>query len=85
MNEDFKPTKKTVTDAASELPTRKRSLWLPVFVLLGVFLASFIPMQQLKPLLAQRDDMITLLSRGDTASAGRLEMAYIEFRKVLGK
>jgi len=39
----------------------------------------------LKSLLAQRDDLITLLARGDTASAERLANAYADFRKILGK
>jgi hypothetical protein len=39
----------------------------------------------LKPLLAQRDDLITLLARGDPASAERLANAYADFRKSLGK
>ena len=39
----------------------------------------------LKPLLAQRDDLITLLARGDAASAERLAVAYADFRKTLGK
>ncbi len=39
----------------------------------------------LKPLLAQRDDLITLLARGDPASAERLATAYARFRKTLGR
>ena len=39
----------------------------------------------LKPLLAQRDDLITLLARGDPASAERLATAYADFRKTIGK
>jgi hypothetical protein len=39
----------------------------------------------LQPLLAERDDLITLLARGDPASAERLGNAYAEFRKTLGK
>lgn len=39
----------------------------------------------LKPLLAQRDDLITLLARGDPASAERLATAYADFRKMIGK
>lgn len=39
---------------------------------------------ELKPLLAQRDDLITLLARGDPASAERLATAYASFRKALG-
>jgi hypothetical protein len=39
----------------------------------------------LKPLLTQRDDLITLLARGDPASAERLATAYVDFRKTLGK
>ena len=41
--------------------------------------------EKLKPLLAQRDDLITLLARGDPASAERLANAYANFRKTLGK
>jgi hypothetical protein len=40
---------------------------------------------ELKLLLAQRDDFITLLARGDAASAERLATAYADFRKALGK
>jgi hypothetical protein len=36
-------------------------------------------------LLAQRDDLITLLARGDPASAERLAAAYVQFRKTLGR
>lgn len=134
---------------------KKRSGWLPVIVLAGVFLVGFVPMwfksnglnselfraqrqlrvdqiqitfanatldarrgdyesarkgaadsfsliraeldrgigsalpasatEGLKPLLAQRDNLITLLARGDPASAERLANAYAEFRKTLGK
>jgi hypothetical protein len=39
----------------------------------------------LQPLLAQRDDLITLLARSDAASAERLGNAYAEFRKTLVK
>ena len=39
----------------------------------------------LPPLLAQRDDLITLLARGDTASAERLANAYASFRKTVGR
>lgn len=39
----------------------------------------------LQPLLAQRDDLITLLARGDPASAERLATAYADFRKTIGK
>ena len=39
----------------------------------------------LKPLLAQRDDLITLLARGDPASAERLATAYADFRTTMGK
>lgn len=39
----------------------------------------------LKPLLAQRDDLITLLARSDPASAERLAYAYFYFRKTLSK
>jgi hypothetical protein len=38
-----------------------------------------------KKLLTQRDDLITLLARGDPASAERLANAYAEFRKSLGR
>lgn len=41
--------------------------------------------EALKPLLAQRDDLITLLARGDPASAERLATAYARFRKTIGK
>lgn len=38
---------------------------------------------QLQPLLAQRDDLITLLARGDPASAERMADVVKIFRKVL--
>jgi hypothetical protein len=160
MNPENKPVEKPPTETpAATTPTlttpKKRSGWLPVFVLLGVFLVGFVPMwfkatrlngelfraqqqarmqtiqitfadaaldarrgdyeparqrmanfftlvnteqnrgigsalpasasEGLKPLLAQRDDLITLLARGDQASAERLATAYGEFRKSLGK
>lgn len=146
-----------IASAAAPTPTapKKRSGWLPVIVLAGVFLVGFVPMwlkssrlnqelfraqQQariqtlqitfadaaldarrgdyeparqrmanvftlvnaetergigsalpasasagLKSLLAQRDDLITLLARGDPASAERLATAYADFRKTIGK
>lgn len=37
-----------------------------------------------QPLLAERDDLITLLARGDPASAERLANAYTGFRKTIG-
>jgi len=40
---------------------------------------------ELQPLLAQRDDLITLLARGDPASAERLATASTAFRSALGK
>jgi hypothetical protein len=39
----------------------------------------------LQPLLAQRDNLITLLARGDPASAERLATAYADFRKTIGE
>lgn len=36
-----------------------------------------------QPLLAQRDDLITLLARGDPASAERMANAVVSFRKAL--
>jgi hypothetical protein len=39
----------------------------------------------IKVLLTQRDDFITLLARGDPASAERLATAYADFGKVLAK
>lgn len=38
---------------------------------------------ELQPLLTQRDDLITLLARGDPASADRMAEAAAVFRKVL--
>ncbi len=38
-----------------------------------------------QPLLAQRDDLITLLARGDPASAERLARASAAFKSALGK
>jgi len=38
----------------------------------------------LGPLLAPRDDLITLLARSDPASANRLANLYVSVRKVLG-
>ncbi len=38
----------------------------------------------LKPLLAGRDDLITLLARSDPASAERLANLYVAVRKVVG-
>lgn len=155
MNEESKRVEKRLETLPPPSPARKRSLWLPVFVLVGVFLVGFVPMwlkssrlnagllraertgrvqeiqialadaaldarrgdyeparqraakfftlvnaeldrgigsalppgasETLKPLLAQRDDLITLLARGDLASAERLATAYTEFRKTLGQ
>ena len=47
-------------------------------------LTLFSPEQQkeLQPLLAQRDDLITLLARSDPASAERLADLYLAFRKI---
>jgi flagellar biosynthesis/type III secretory pathway M-ring protein FliF/YscJ len=43
------------------------------------------PAQQeaLKPLMAQRDDLITLLARSDPASADRLSDLYVAYRKAM--
>lgn len=38
----------------------------------------------IKPLMLQRDEIITLLSRGDAASSDRLSNFYLSFRKALG-
>jgi hypothetical protein len=40
---------------------------------------------KLQPLLAQRDDLITLLARGDPAAGERLANAYVSFQKAIGK
>lgn len=39
----------------------------------------------LKPLLTGRDDLITLLARGDPASADRLSDLYTAYQRVIGK
>lgn len=39
----------------------------------------------LRPLLEQRDDLITLLARSDPASADRLSNLYLAYRKALGE
>lgn len=39
---------------------------------------------QLPPLLASRDDIITLLSRADPAAAERLSNLYVEYRAATG-
>lgn len=38
----------------------------------------------LRPLLNQRDDLITLLARSDPAAADRLAELYMSFRKAMG-
>lgn len=38
----------------------------------------------LRPLLNQRDDLITLLARSDPAAADRLVEVYVSFRKAMG-
>ena len=40
--------------------------------------------ERLRPLLNQRDDLITLLARSDPASADRLAEMYMSFRKAMG-
>ena len=40
--------------------------------------------ENLKPLLAPRDELITLLARSDPAAADRLNASYVAFRKALG-
>jgi hypothetical protein len=47
--------------------------------------SSLSPAQReaLQPLLAQRDGIITLLARGDLASAGQLSGLYLEFRETM--
>ena len=40
--------------------------------------------ENLRPLLSQRDDVITLLARSDPASADRLAEMYMSFRKGMG-
>lgn len=39
----------------------------------------------LRPLLNDRDNLITLLARGDPASADRLSDLYVTYQKVMGK
>jgi hypothetical protein len=39
--------------------------------------------EALKPLLAQRDDIITLLARNDPAAADRLSDMYVAYRKTM--
>ena len=39
--------------------------------------------QSLKSLLTQRDDIITLLARGDSAAADRLSDFYVAYRKIM--
>jgi len=49
---------------------------------------SSIPAAQretLQPLLAQRDELVTLLARGDPASAERLANLYVAFRQAVRK
>ena len=41
--------------------------------------------QSLEPLLAGRDEVITLLARSDPASADRLSDLYAAYRKVMGR
>lgn len=41
--------------------------------------------QNLQPLLAARDEVITLLARSDPASADRLSDLYAAYRKVMGR
>jgi len=41
--------------------------------------------ESLQPLLGQRDDLITLLARGDPASGERLSNLYVAFRKAAGR
>jgi hypothetical protein len=41
------------------------------------------PREALQPLLAQRDEIITLLARGDQASAEQLSDLYVEFRETI--
>jgi len=155
MNEHNKSVEKPPGETPAHGAAKKRSGWLPIVVLCGVFLAGFVPMwfksswlnaelfraqqlarvqqiqltfadaaldarrgdyeparqrlanfftlvtaeldrgigsalpvgasEELKPLLAQRDDLITLLARGDQASAERLATAYAGFRNSLGQ
>jgi hypothetical protein len=40
---------------------------------------------QMKPILAQRDDLITLLARSDPVSADRLATIYTKFRQPTGR
>lgn len=40
--------------------------------------------ESLRPLLNQRDDLITLLARSDPAAADRLAETYMSFRKGMG-
>ena len=40
--------------------------------------------EMLQPLLAERDEIITLLARSDPAAAGRLAEAYLSYRRAMG-
>jgi hypothetical protein len=155
MNEEFKPQGTPAIETPAQSQAKKRPSWLPVAVLVGVFLAGLVPMwlksgrlnaelfraqqqarvqqiqitlagaaldarrgdyelarqalasfftlantelergtgsalpigasEGLKSILAQRDDLITLLARGDPASAERLAAVYAAFRKALAQ
>jgi hypothetical protein len=39
--------------------------------------------ESLKPLLDERDEVITLLARGDPASADRLSEIFVQYRKIM--
>ena len=39
----------------------------------------------LKPLMSERDNLITLLARSDPASADRLSDVYVSYQKIMGK
>lgn len=156
MSQETKPKGQSAESTPSPAaPAQKRSSWLPVIVLAGVFLVGFVPMWlkasrlsgqlfeaqrhsrveqiqitlanaaldarrgeyeparramtnfyslltaeldrgigsalppgasvELQPLLTERDELITLLARGDPASAERLSIAYATFRKSAGR
>jgi hypothetical protein len=49
---------------------------------------SFLPQTQrmaLQPALAPRDEIITLISRSDPASADRLSDLYVSYRRIMKK
>ena len=84
---------RTQNDLASAVIDARRGDYEPARVALSRFFTSLnaetgqytdAQRQSLQPLLAGRDELITLLARNDPSSADRLSDLFVAYRKIVG-